>query len=54
LDDKIKDDKMGRGLANVGEVRIDSEILFGKPEGKKPRWRPRYIWEDNIKIDPKV
>ena len=24
---------------------------MGKPEGKRPLWRPRRRWEDNIKID---
>jgi len=23
----------------------------GKPEGKKPLWRPRRRWEDNIKMN---
>jgi hypothetical protein len=23
----------------------------GKPEGKRPLWRPRRRWEDNIEID---
>jgi len=26
-------------------------ILVGKPEGKRPRGRLRYRWEDNIKMD---
>ena len=26
-------------------------VLVGKPEGKRPLWRPRRRWEDNIKID---
>ena len=26
-------------------------VLVGKPEGKRPRGRPRRRWEDNIKID---
>ena len=26
-------------------------VLVGKPEGKRPLGRPRYRWEDNIKID---
>jgi hypothetical protein len=26
-------------------------ILVGKPEGKRPLGRPRYKWEDNIKIN---
>jgi hypothetical protein len=25
----------------------------GKPEGKRPLGRPRYRWEDNIKMDLK-
>ena len=24
---------------------------MGKPEGKRPLWRPRRKWEDNIKMD---
>jgi len=26
-------------------------VLVGKPEGKRPRGRPRRRWEDNIKMD---
>jgi hypothetical protein len=26
-------------------------VLVGKPEGKRPLGRPRYRWEDNIKVD---
>jgi hypothetical protein len=26
-------------------------ILFGKPEGKRPLGRPRRRWEDNIRMD---
>jgi hypothetical protein len=25
--------------------------LVGKPEGKRPPGRPKYGWEDNIKMD---
>jgi hypothetical protein len=25
--------------------------LVGKPEGKRPLWRPRLTWENNIKMD---
>ena len=25
-------------------------VLVGKPEGKRPLWRPRRRWEDNINI----
>jgi len=24
---------------------------MGKPEGKRPLWRTRHRWEDNIKMD---
>ena len=33
---------MGRGAHGV---------LVGKPEGKRPLWRPRHKWEDNTKMD---
>jgi len=26
-------------------------VLVGKSEGKRPLWRPRLRWEDNIKMD---
>ena len=26
-------------------------VLVGKPEGRKPLWRPRRRWEDNIRMD---
>ena len=26
-------------------------VLAGKPEGKRPLWRPRRRWEDNIKMN---
>jgi hypothetical protein len=25
-------------------------IFVGKPEGKRPLGRPKYTWEDNIKL----
>ena len=33
--------------ARIGLYRV----LVGKPEGKRPRGRPRRKWEDNIKTD---
>ena len=27
------------------------KILTGKPSGKRPSERPRYRWEDNIRMD---
>jgi hypothetical protein len=26
-------------------------VLVGKPEGKRPLWRPRRRWKDNIRMD---
>jgi hypothetical protein len=26
-------------------------VLVGKPEGKRPLWRPRSKWEANINMD---
>jgi hypothetical protein len=38
-------------VARMGEDRGMYRVLVGKPEGKRALWRPRHIWEDNIKID---
>jgi len=35
----------------MGEGRGVYRVLMGKPEGKRPLGRPRYRWEDNIKMD---
>jgi len=35
----------------MGERRGVYRVLEGKPEGKRPRGRPRSRWEDNIKMD---
>jgi hypothetical protein len=35
----------------MGEKRDVYTVLVGKPEGKRPLGRPRYRWEDNIKMD---
>jgi hypothetical protein len=35
----------------MGEVRGAYNILVGRPEGRRPLGRPRYKWEDNIKMD---
>ena len=26
-------------------------VLLGKPEGRRPLWRPRHRWVDNIRRD---
>ena len=38
-------------VARMGEKRGVYRVLVGKPEGKRPRGRPRRKWEDNIKMD---
>jgi len=35
----------------MGEMINGYKILVRKPDGKRPRGRPRHRWEDNIKID---
>jgi hypothetical protein len=34
----------------MGEERDVYRVLVGKPEGKRPLWRPRRRWED-IRMD---
>jgi hypothetical protein len=36
--------------AHTGEINAYS-VLVGKPEGNRPLKRPRYRWEDNIRLD---
>jgi hypothetical protein len=36
--------------ARMGEIRSATNILVGKPEGKRLRARPRRRWEDNIRM----
>jgi hypothetical protein len=38
-------------VARIGEKRNVYRLLVGKPEGKRPRGRPRRRWRDNIKMD---
>jgi hypothetical protein len=38
-------------VARMGEGRNVCRILLGKPEGNRPLGRPRYRWEDGIKLD---
>jgi hypothetical protein len=38
-------------IAHIEEMRNAYKILVGKPEGKRPCGGPRYIWEDNIRMD---
>jgi hypothetical protein len=42
---------MGGACSSDGEGRNVYRVLVGKPEGKRPLWRPMRRWEDNIKMD---
>jgi hypothetical protein len=35
----------------MGEGRGVHRVLVGKPEGKRPLGRPRFRWEDNVRMD---
>jgi hypothetical protein len=38
-------------VARLGTKRNAYRILMGKPEGERPRGRPRCMWVENIKMD---
>jgi hypothetical protein len=38
-------------VERMGEDRGVHRVLVGKFEGKRPLWRPRRRWENNIKMD---
>ena len=38
-------------MARMGEERGVYRALVGKTEGKRPLWRPRRRWVDNIMMD---
>ena len=42
---------MGGACSAYGYRRGVYGALVGKPEGNRPRGRPRRRWEDNIKMD---
>jgi hypothetical protein len=37
-------------VARIGERRGIYRVLVRKPEGKRPLGRPKFRWEDNIKM----
>jgi hypothetical protein len=49
----IKSGKMRRAghVAQMVKMRNAYNILVEKPEGKTELGRPRYRWEDNIRLD---
>jgi len=38
-------------VARMGEERGEYRVLVGKTEGRRPLWRPRRRWVDNIRMD---
>jgi hypothetical protein len=38
-------------VALLGEERKLRKVLVGNSEGKRPLGRPRYRWEDGIRMD---
>jgi hypothetical protein len=42
---------MGGVCSSDGEGRGVYGVLVETTEGKRPLWRPRRMWEDNIKMD---
>ena len=40
-------------VSHMGESRGIYRVLVEKPEGTTPLGRPRFRWEDNIKMDLK-
>jgi hypothetical protein len=38
-------------VARMGEWKDVYRILLRKPEGKRPLGRPKYRWDDNIKME---
>jgi hypothetical protein len=37
-------------IINMGETKHVYKILVQNHEGKKPFWRPRQMWEENIEV----
>ena len=51
---RMKKSRRIRWAGHVVRMRVRRDVfgvLMGNPEGKKPLGRPRYRWEDNIKMD---
>ena len=42
---------MGAECSTYGGEKRLYRVLVGKPEGKRPLWRPKHGREDNIKMD---
>jgi hypothetical protein len=53
LGDKVKKKEMGGARSTMGMGRGAYSVVGGgrEPEVKRPLGRPRYRWEDDIKMD---
>jgi hypothetical protein len=47
----MKSRRMGRVCSTIGGEEECMRILVGKRKGRRPLWRPRCRWVNNIKID---
>ena len=43
--------EMGRACSIMEQSRNAYRVLVGRSERKRPLWRPRHRWEDNITMD---
>jgi hypothetical protein len=48
---KSKGMKWAVHVARMGDMRNAYNILFGKPNEKRPLGRPRHRWEGSIRMD---
>jgi len=48
---KYRRTRWAEHVARMGRRRGVYRVLVGNPKGKRPLWRPRRRWEDNIKMD---
>jgi len=48
--DQIKKNEISEHIACMGQTRGKYRILVGKPAGKRPTGRFRYMWDYNIKM----
>jgi hypothetical protein len=53
LEFQIKEDCVGRAVAQIRGDEKHVKILFGQPESKKPFKTLRHRWVDSIRMDQK-
>jgi hypothetical protein len=47
---KSKRIRLKRNVAHMDDVVKAHKIFIGRPEGKRPRGRPRSRWKENIRM----